>query len=655
FRGWRKTQRRGRHKILTEPTFISSPQAHLFAKQRSTTLAPVAYMHPDYVVRYTPKSEASKNHEQNGTRPATAPSSSPRAKAVKRIGTQSAGNVRTPAEPACVESRGHWGKASAKREVGEVSDKEMARTREGEARQNASSEAKFQPDQHEQVAVVKPQPASSGIQQSSGGLQLGLEDNDSAVLASRLALSKPLAGGKSNASSQETFEDEHMLMRSANTPFSRHNRAKTVEVGQIGTITLLESIQERQDLEDHVSDVDKTSPREVIPATKHPQRAARAELASHNARSKARTDDASYRGAITKEALYGPDQHLKEANGRNCSVVISKKPPPCQPRQDTVLDEKGKGNDRVSTKTGQQLLENQTKSRGKTVVIADSSEKDRYSPPSKLQPIHVRNDPRGCHVTRETSNKTPDSLSDDDGHTPLTSVTVTIKDKTHHVDNTSLSEAAQGLGNAEEFSDGRFYSPPFAGSPPYSTSTPRRANSPVKLSNRKKIRKENDNLMNHYQQNGGHVFDDHTAQSAVNKLSLLAELTDSANIATQNHAGEPKPQIGSENDDEDVSNEEPKAEAENTNTEEQNGNNKYIQFAPDTLDTKPRSVRPSLQSQSSTERLLRQKEFDLDGDTPRKFSFNKVTTRRLLRRVKEDISQELMTRIRTGDTGLKVV
>nr|KAG5694009.1 hypothetical protein BaRGS_002463 [Batillaria attramentaria] len=234
-------------------------------------------------------------------------------------------------------------------------------------------------------------------------------------------------------------------------------------------------------------------------------------------------------------------------------------------------------------------------------------------------------------------------------------VTVTIKDKTHHVDNTSLSEAAQGLGNAEEFSDGRFYSPPFAGSPPYSTSTPRRANSPVKLSNRKKIRKENDNLMNHYQQNGGHVFDDHTAQSAVNKLSLLAELTDSANIATQNHAGEPKPQIGSENDDEDVSNEEPKAEAENTNTEEQNGNNKYIQFAPDTLDTKPRSVRPSLQSQSSTERLLRQKEFDLDGDTPRKFSFNKVTTRRLLRRVKEDISQELMTRIRTGDTGLKVV
>ena len=53
FRGWKNTENPGRHKVLTKPTFDTSPVGQMIAKQRALMLAPVADLHKDYVVRKT--------------------------------------------------------------------------------------------------------------------------------------------------------------------------------------------------------------------------------------------------------------------------------------------------------------------------------------------------------------------------------------------------------------------------------------------------------------------------------------------------------------------------------------------------------------------------------------------------------------------------
>ena len=81
---------------------------------------------------------------------------------------------------------------------------------------------------------------------------------------------------------------------------------------------------------------------------------------------------------------------------------------------------------------------------------------------------------------------------------------------------------------------------------------------------------------------------------------------------------------------------------------------KSIQFSADVKDPEESTNKVKLNHQSSSERLLCPKKFDLDTETPRRFTFNKVTTRRLLDRVNDIISPELRSRIKTGDMGLKV-
>ena len=88
FRGWKPASHRGKHRILTVPTFDSSPHGQLLAKQRAAMLAPVAAMHKDYVIRHTSKEEA--HEQQREQRPCTAPAMSPRPKSLKRIGSRSA-------------------------------------------------------------------------------------------------------------------------------------------------------------------------------------------------------------------------------------------------------------------------------------------------------------------------------------------------------------------------------------------------------------------------------------------------------------------------------------------------------------------------------------------------------------------------------------
>ena len=84
------------------------------------------------------------------------------------------------------------------------------------------------------------------------------------------------------------------------------------------------------------------------------------------------------------------------------------------------------------------------------------------------------------------------------------------------------------------------------------------------------------------------------------------------------------------------------------------GRKKSIQFSEDTQDPRQTRFQEQQRSRQMSERMLKLKSFDLNAETPRKFSFNKVTTRRLLQRVKDIVSPELMSRISSGNTGLQV-
>ncbi|XP_070200382.1 uncharacterized protein [Littorina saxatilis] len=593
-------------------------------------LAPVRNMHKDYVVRYTSKGEAGE--QRRAQRPCTAPS--PRTpRTVKRIGCRSAGAPRNYVEE---DLEGEEDNDNAQ-------GRDFSKTMDSEAQGESSYRPTSFPDPMGKYA-------KDGFRETDfggGQGQTGTDTARSAAGSSSLANSGRIGG-------EEDISAAAALASSAAAGSStRPNRSKMVEVGLMGTIELLESIQEH-DAEDGLSEVSTYSSSSL---TEHERR-----LLQRNSARKVRLqledpaplstavgqgnhakpllDDGERKSKIdlqaTQQDTRSKDNKLSNEKGINAGRTYDKAEPTTGKLPPASHLGKNIGpattDLKTSTRLGQPTPE--------TMFPLLAAMQNHSSSSQARVIVEKPEDTIGDRQRAESvaSSTITDTSDEREVPTPLTSITVTIKNRDQHV--TSSTRRADDVDHTTNNDDNGAQSPSsFRSSRPCVTSTPRQ---------RKPLSNTRTTVGNTSRPGSGNRERTKSAADlpTSNTDSRVQDQILAMNSAYETREDEKTKECGptrqEDGDQEDV----------DTILAGNEGRKKSIHFCPDTRESNAQLI---LKRLSSTERLLRPKKFDLNAEAPRRYIFNKATTRRLLERVHGVISPEMRSRIKKGDTGLKVI
>ncbi|XP_071099635.1 uncharacterized protein [Haliotis cracherodii] len=227
FRGWHQVRtRRGSHFVLVSRCYDSSPKGNLFTKLRERTFTPVQHIHKDHLYRHTTINQVQRGKGRLGEeRPVTAPAfmQRTRVRREKEVLSESMeGEIVHPQAP-------------TPRDV----DKDVPLAFGEDAR-------------HEEGMVGR----KNDKEPSPRGADFGYESFEEELQSNEPLVKKVLGGqmkgtvvcdeGVGNMEPDSgRCEDVEIPV-----PHMEHSKPKIVEVGQIGTIALLEKIAESQDLED---------------------------------------------------------------------------------------------------------------------------------------------------------------------------------------------------------------------------------------------------------------------------------------------------------------------------------------------------------------------------------------------------------------------
>ncbi|XP_005109430.2 uncharacterized protein LOC101856693 [Aplysia californica] len=240
FRGWKRVKTRpGYHFVVTSQTHENSCKGRQRAKMEQTTLAPVRYLHPDYVVRYTAKCEAEMPLSQL---------------ARKRILAARHGQNMAAAKSSLHDNRVTFDSETEEVEVGEEGTAECPELKEKFYRVLNKYDAKQDQQLGEEEVPGVAKSGQSRATSSKGaaaksGWPKGSEDMhaDQATGDGIKSEARPIdvhIPGQANVYANIEWPEDLPV------PTMQHSGPKLVGVGQIGTISLLESIEESRDLEE---------------------------------------------------------------------------------------------------------------------------------------------------------------------------------------------------------------------------------------------------------------------------------------------------------------------------------------------------------------------------------------------------------------------
>ena len=424
---------------------------------------------------------------------------------------------------------------------------------------------------------------------------------------------------------------------------------QVVEVGLMGTIKLLESIQE-QDMEERLSETSTFSSSSSSPWPSQGRHLATGYSTGqhepshdHDHRQVPNEQTTSAKGKRGTSRALANNMEDVLANGAPASGKAGQTDPRAEK---LVSTRKGAAPTRAGVgEAGQGAV--QRCARYQTPAFprsADTHGQDLGASPKVIVEFPTETKSKKPEPSQEAGSITDSTASEESGdpraaRTPLTSVTVTIRNKERPV--VSSTRVNDDVDVESEVTDGSGLSPTgFPRSAPCVTSTPRRRrSSPEKGSGSAGKRRAKSSG----RERSGSAVSPPNSATLESRENWIQDQILAMNSAF--HGGE----------EADVSQETVReADRDVATCVESVHRKKSIQFSEDVKDAKESASEVKLRERSLLEGLLRPKNFDLDAETPRRFTFNKATTRRLLQRVHDVISPELRSRIRTGDMGMKV-
>ncbi|GFN78730.1 dynamin-binding protein [Plakobranchus ocellatus] len=271
YRGWLKANSRpGYHAIITSHTHDNSDKGRMFARMEQTSLYPVQYTHQDYVVRYTPKTWPGLSSD------AKVLTSKPGSRASKSQ------KVLEQAQPT-IRFRSLEGKdENAEEAEGEEQEGEDKGTQGASLKHKKplpdlsffhnkylsdvgdwDSAAPLDTQRTKSSGGPEKEPSSKQQLSYPRGLEMAQKRTiQPAEVKSSQKPRKTADGKRQKDPSRQDLAAEVGLQGSEDVdwpadvpiPHMEHSAPKLVGVGQIGTIALLENIEESRDLEDKFED-----------------------------------------------------------------------------------------------------------------------------------------------------------------------------------------------------------------------------------------------------------------------------------------------------------------------------------------------------------------------------------------------------------------
>ncbi|XP_076450399.1 uncharacterized protein LOC143286647 [Babylonia areolata] len=716
-RGWRPAEHKGRQRIITAPTFDNSPHGQLLARQRSAMLAPVTGLHKDYVVRYTSGQEATE--QQKAKRPCTAPAmASPRVtKPLKRLGCRSAGNYfrKYDAEESTTTTT-----EDVTNDLLHPGEDATTTTTPPTTTNLRSSKAvdKSYPDPYgiysqecsrnsrgSEVQAGDSRLAGSSFFSSTGVVGgLGESSKNSGVVDPSLKAGVGVGvgvgggvvgggGGKEEKSSSSQASTKGGVSR-------RHAGSKVVDVGLIGTITLLESIQEHE-TEDRLTNTlsSSSSSSSNSPSPSQPQQ------------------------PPTNPTTPGRFQDNLDASFRSIPPGWSRHPetPPCNKESaapDAISSQPwrmGDATSAVSSADGPALKKGESLGSDGGACRPVASESGYQTPKERVLHLSNKASPgvqslqnHGQHVKHDPGTKVKGGPLPRPEQGQLWELRGKPRNKNQQVTSTRVNNNNNNGGGGcvngdDQYDMTRGITPSphgFKRSSPCITSTPRRKRaSPttsttttsatikppqgkLPVSVNADARKPGQRGINGSSQGTptqGRGGEPTTRPDSVGKGEVLPKATlhhllhsDPSpphplrwvqdQVHAMNSGGENRPQqeIGErlqlqetegdrESYDHHLSNED--------GTDPKEENKATIRFSKEAALQEEREAahKEYLARRKASESALKVNDFDPNAEAKRRFVFNKATTRRLLGRVEDVISPELRARIKTGNAGLRVI